>query len=90
MKMMNPIKRALLQKLDSKPISNISEPQLLSEEHKEDSSDEEKPGTWAPTDDRDNNTTGDPREEFNASGEGSGPETANRQPTADNQEDSIL
>jgi hypothetical protein len=41
MKMMNPIKRALLQKLESKPISNISEPQLLSEEHKEDSSDEE-------------------------------------------------
>jgi len=41
-KMMNPIKRALLARLDTQPLSNISEPKLASEKVEE-SSDEEEP-----------------------------------------------
>ena len=47
-KMMNPIKRALLAKLDSQPLSNISEPRLQSEKVQE-SSDEEEPNLLSET-----------------------------------------
>ena len=47
--MMNPIKRALLARLDSKPLSNISEPKLdIQSEKVEESSDEEPPVTDQP------------------------------------------